>query len=171
LQPLDSARLDEWLNQLLYAAADSRIALDLQGATLHRFQDQIWLTRGAHAAPLNSLTWQGEAQLAWGEGKLTFTQVTGEGISAARLARAPVTIARRSGGERLQADVRRPHRTLKNLLQEERILPWERDTMPLLYCGEDIVWVPGVGIACEYQCAAGEPGWRLVWERLTAACQ
>jgi tRNA(Ile)-lysidine synthetase-like protein len=39
----------------------------------------------------------------------------------------------RRGGERLQPDVCRPRRTLRNLLQETGIPPWERDRLLLLY--------------------------------------
>ena len=49
----------------------------------------------------------------------------------------------RAGGERLQPDARRPRRTLKNLFQEAGVPPWERDRLPLLFCGDDLVWVPG----------------------------
>ena len=59
----------------------------------------------------------------------------------------------------------RPSRTLKNLFQEAGIPPWERDRLPLLYCGEDLVWVPGLGIAAGYRAAKGcaglLPEWRL----------
>ena len=40
----------------------------------------------------------------------------------------------RCGGARLQPDCRRPRRSLKNLLQEAGIPPWQRDGLPLLFC-------------------------------------
>ena len=76
----------------------------------------------------------------------------------------PVAIRARSGGERLQPDRRRPRRTLKNLMQEARIPPWERERLPLVFCGGDLAWVPALGIDCAYQAAPGErsvsPSWR-----------
>jgi tRNA(Ile)-lysidine synthase len=45
---------------------------------------------------------------------------------------------------------------LKNLLQEFDIPPWRRERLPLLYCGEDLVCVPGVAIAAAYRATENE---------------
>jgi tRNA(Ile)-lysidine synthase len=37
--------------------------------------------------------------------------------------------------------------------------------MPLLWCGEELVWVPGIGIDCAWQCRDGEAGLLPVWEQ------
>ena len=70
----------------------------------------------------------------------------------------------RAGGERLQPDPRRPRRTLKNLFQEAGVPPWQRDRLPLLFCGNDLVWAPGLGIDAHYQVTADTigvvPEWR-----------
>ena len=65
----------------------------------------------------------------------------------------------------MRPDRRRPTRTLKNLLQEGEVAPWERERMPLLFHGERLVWVPGIGIEADYVCAPGEPGLRPEWVR------
>jgi tRNA(Ile)-lysidine synthase len=75
-----------------------------------------------------------------------------------------VTLRARAGGERLQLDARRPRRTLKNLFQEAGIPPWRRERLPLLYCDDELVWVPGLGVAAAWQAARGArgvvPEWR-----------
>ncbi|MNC88783.1 tRNA(Ile)-lysidine synthetase [compost metagenome] len=69
----------------------------------------------------------------------------------------------RQGGERLQPDCRRPRRSLKNLLQEAGVAPWLRERLPLIYHGEELVWVPGVGIDCAYQARREEAAFRPAW--------
>jgi tRNA(Ile)-lysidine synthase len=69
----------------------------------------------------------------------------------------------RSGGERLQPDARRPRRTLKNLFQEAGVPPWERERLPLLYRGDDLVWAPKLGIDSRYQSAPERAGWVPEW--------
>jgi tRNA(Ile)-lysidine synthase len=64
----------------------------------------------------------------------------------------------RSGGERLRVDARRPSRTLKNLFQEAGVPPWERERMPLIFCGDDLVWAPGLGVDAKYLSAGRAPG-------------
>jgi len=74
----------------------------------------------------------------------------------------------RSGGERLQLDARRPRRTLKNLFQEAGVPPWERSRTPLLYCGDDLVWAPGLGIDVRYQAGSDTAGWVPEWRKTLA---
>ena len=97
-------------------------------------------------------------------GELRLRPARGRGIDAARLERSRVTLRARAGGERLQLDARRPRRTLKNLFQEAGIPPWRREQLPLLYCGDELVWVPGLGVAAGWQAARGVrgvvPEWR-----------
>ena len=69
----------------------------------------------------------------------------------------------RRGGERLQLDARRPRRTLKNLFQEAGIPPWERERLPMLFCGDDLVWVPGLGIDVRYQASGARNGLIPAW--------
>ena len=96
-------------------------------------------------------------------GTLTFKATTGGGVAARALDRGAVEVRLRSGGERLQPDGRRPRRTLKALLQESAIPPWERERLPLLYSGGKLVAVPGIGVAAEAAAAAGERGWTVSW--------
>jgi tRNA(Ile)-lysidine synthase len=72
----------------------------------------------------------------------------------------------RSGGERLQPDARRPRRTLKNLFQEAGVPAWERERLPLLYRGDELVWAPGLGVDARYTAGQKSAGWVPEW-RLT----
>ena len=162
-----AARLDEALRQALHARRDAQVLVELDGSELRRFEGRLHvvpklaLPRAGHAR-----RWRGERTLPLPElgGVLVFTPCRGKGVSLARLRGRPVTIRRRRGGERLQPDGRRPRRTLKNLLQEARLPPWERERLPLIYCGRDLVWAPVAGVDCAYQAAPREralnPEWR-----------
>ena len=59
----------------------------------------------------------------------------------------------------------RPSRTLKNLLQEAGVPEWQRDRLPLVFAGDALIWVPGVGQDCRFAATAQEPGLMLYWER------
>jgi len=70
-----------------------------------------------------------------------------------------VEVRFRQGGERLAAGGH--HRTLKQLLQEARVPPWERATLPLLFDAEGLLAVPGVAARDPGQ--ASGPRWRAAW--------
>ena len=165
--PMPNAdRLDEALRQARMAKDDARVCIDLGDHQLRRFAGALYLVAKTAPVPAGfSRRWLGERKLVLMElnGVLTMEKRRGNGISLARIGTKPATIRTRRGGERLQPDCGRPRRSLKNLLQESRIPPWERDRLPLLFCSGDLVWAPGIGIACKYQAKEGEPsvipGW------------
>jgi len=114
------------------------------------FAPQIW--SGAARVPLSALA-----------GELRFRRVRGRGIDAERLAGATVTIRLRSGGARLQPDPDRPRRTLKNLFQEADLPARARARLPMLYCGETLVWVPELGVDAAWRARSGDAGWLPQW--------
>jgi tRNA(Ile)-lysidine synthase len=60
----------------------------------------------------------------------------------------------RSGAEKIQIKPNSPRRTLKNLFQEADIPPWQRNA-PLLYVGQDLIAVAGVGISYPHLSTSG----------------
>jgi tRNA(Ile)-lysidine synthase len=96
-------------------------------------------------------------------GVMALRRTKGKGMDYAKLMQEPVTIRVRRGGEKLRPDCKRPRRSLKDLLQESKIAPWERSRLPLLFSGERLVCVPGIGIDCDYQARAGQKGLSVQW--------
>ncbi len=167
IQALAAARINELMRQLRESGAESRVSLSVPGWDFLRYRDKLYLEpAGENVGPDFRESWDGENALpllALG-GVLKFKPEEGRGLSLEKLRQAPVTVRLRRGGERLQPDSRRPRRTLKNLFQERGIPPWRRDRLPLVYCGGELVSVPGIGDACEFQAAPAEAGLIVTWE-------
>ncbi len=162
----NTARLDEFLRQLLAARHDARVRATFGDVDLRQFAGTLHLVRRRVAAIPPAVEWCGQRRLRlpqWDGATLVMRRVRGHGIRCAALDGKSVTLRARHGGERLQPDGARPRRSLKNLLQESRIPPWQRERLPLLFCGAALVWVPGVGIDCRFQARAGEPGLEPSW--------
>lgn len=159
-------RLDEALRQVLTAKQDARVLIDLDGARLRRFRGRLHVVREARPVLAGfAKRWRGEKELALPElgGVLMLTRGHGAGISLARLRGRALTIGVRQGGERVQPDCRRPRRSLKNLFQEARIPPWQRERLPLIRCDGELVWAAGAGVDCAYHAVGDEPALRPVW--------
>lgn len=166
---LRAAQMDELLRQLLEARRDAAVGIPVSGWTLRRYAGRVHFEPPQAASGTRlCATWSGENALPLLDlgGVLRFRPEEGRGLSVARLRGAPVTARLRCGGETLRPDCRRPRRTLKNLLREMRVPPWQRERLPLLYCGERLASVPGIGDECEFQAAPGEPGLIVSWESL-----
>ena len=145
LRAPSEAKLAEMLRQL--AGGGARTSIEHDGARLRAYRGAVSITP-ARPAP---------------SGRLKLRAARGRGIDAERFERARVTLRPRTGGERLQLDPKRPRRTLKNLFQEAGVPPWRRD-LPLMYCDDELVWVPGVGVAAAWRAARGARGLIPEWQ-------
>jgi tRNA(Ile)-lysidine synthase len=160
LQAPSEARLVEMLRQIASGAPGTRLRHD--GATLRVYRGRLLVDEDQMEGrrDFHTLAWRGERRLAIPalHGELRFEP--GEGIDAQHIRSKKLVVRLRSGGERLQPDPRRPRRTLKNLFQEAGVPAWERDRLPLLFCGDELVWVAGLGVDARYQGRGLVPQWR-----------
>jgi len=101
----------------------------------------------------------------WG-GMLRVVPCTTGGVAPERL--RIVTVSPRMGGERFQAGPGRPPRALKKQFQMLGVPAWERDA-PLFWAGEQLVFVPGLGMDARCWAPPGTPQWAMSWHRLDAA--
>ncbi len=155
LKAPSEARLVEMLKQLTSSGARTRVLHD--GATFAVYRGRI-LLEPAPPASFTGVPWKGERRLKIPalNGELRFKR--GEGIAAPHL-KKDFEVRLRSGGERLQLHPRRPRRTLKNLFQEAGVPSRERERLPLLYCGQALVWAPGLGVDVRFRGRGLAPEW------------
>lgn len=114
---------------------------------------------GAPGASRLSLTepWSGPA------GRLCLEPASGPGLPEA-IAREGLEVRFRSGGERFKPAGSAHTRKLKRWFQEEGIVPWMRDRVPLLYWRERLVAVADLAIAADLPGAEPNEGaWRVRW--------
>lgn len=154
------ARLREILKQL-QAREDAAVRIDLRGVSVRRFASALYVVDDNRPAPPgDALAWQPPGSLPLTHGRLSATEAGSGGL---RLVEAGYEVRFRQGGERLRPAGRKGTRPLKDLLQEAAVPPWERDRLPLLYVGSELVAIAGLYIAEGWQSGPHEPGWQLSW--------
>lgn len=167
--PIPSAgRLENLLQQLCSARDDAQIRISLGDAVIRRYHGEVHIEPRTHdQLDQPAILWSllGSIDLPGSGGRLVLDRATGQGLSLARVMTAQVTIRWRKGGERLRPDCIRPTRSLKNLLQEAGMPPWQRQRLPLLFCGEKLAFVPGIGVDCEYQAKSDDVGIVVKFEK------
>jgi len=161
----DARWLDEALRQLCATDSDAAVCLATPDGQLRVYRGALYLLplRPSHRVD-DELAWRGDAALPWSGGWVRFRLTTGEGISRRLFLQEPVSLRQRQGGERFQPDHRRPRRPLRKLLQEAAMPPWERERLPLLWCGSRLAWVGGMGVDTACACSPNEEGMSVVWE-------
>src|SRR3954471_23689656 len=168
LKAPSEAKLVEMLKQLTGGGAHTR--LEHGATTLRVHRNRLVADPAAVPRDFAAVPWKGERRLkiaALG-GELRFK--AGDGIASDHWKAKGKTfqVRLRSGGERLQVHPRRPRRTLKNLFQEAGVPSWARARVPLLFCGEDLVWAPGLGVDVRYQGRGLAPEW--IVEKKNVVC-
>jgi len=164
--PPSTAVTLEALRQLTSSRDDAQPEVRFGNSLLRRYRGSLTVHRAEYArgdwAPV---VWCGE-EVVWlpPGGLLRAVASRGDGLSASRLQQYAVAIHPRRGGEKVRLSGTGRTRTLKNLLQEAAIPPWQRKQMPLLYCNEQLVWIPGVGVASDFRARPDELAWRFAWE-------
>jgi len=166
-----TVKLEEILRQLLSSRLDTKLHIVFGNTEIRCFRGRVHIRKAqtiVQAIPEARwhLVWQGEEQLPIPElgGTLRFARRRGAGISLQKINEQPVTIRLRQGGERLRTDCNRPRRSLKNLLREASLPPWQRQRLPLIFSGEQLVCVPGIGVDCDFQAADDEQGLVVEWQ-------
>ena len=157
-----AARLSAVLDHVLRAREDAQPLVAWQGAELRRYRGKLYLL-----PPLQQPAWQpgqpfSGAPLALGRGMgiLRLAPGAARGLSDATVARG-LSIRLREGGEKFKPMGHLHTKKLKKLLQEEGVVPWMREHLPLIYAGEQLVAVADLWVAAG---AASEPGTAVCWD-------
>jgi len=155
-------RLEAMLVQLIGARRDSRVWIVHGGAAIGVYRGRIVVH--AVSPPAYDACWRGEPFVTLPHGRLVFARAIGEGLSAVKCENRAINVRPRGGGERLQLAASRPRRSLKALLQEAALPPWQRDALPLLFCDDRLIAAPGIGVDVAFQSEPGETAIVLDWQ-------
>jgi len=156
-----SAWLSEMRQQLLEAKADAQLCVTHPDCHIRRHRNRVFLTPRddidrSEIEP-QAFRWSGEAEMRFPEfgGVLHFERAE-QGIAADWLSAQPLQIQYRSGGERLKLAFNRPTKSVKYHYQAFDVPPWERERLPLVSSGKQILFAAGIGMDCVH--LATEPG-------------
>ncbi|TSA17008.1 MAG: tRNA lysidine(34) synthetase TilS [Betaproteobacteria bacterium] len=162
----EADRLQEALRQLLEAGDDASVRVALGASELRRYAGRAYLLPSLPQPPADlRCEWDGKRLWSLPQlgGALHFERRTGAGLGRLRVGEFGLNLRLRQGGEKLRLRAKGSTRSLKNLLQEMRLPPWERERLPLIYCADTLVAVPGLGVASGWEAGAGESGWQISW--------
>jgi tRNA(Ile)-lysidine synthase len=160
----DARWIAEALRQLATTTPLSETCLSTIDGELQVYRGELHFIGPRPPLPASPLPWSGEDALPWAGGSVRFVPVIGAGLRRSLLFAGAVTLRPRQGGERLQLDARRPRRSLRNLLQEAGVPPWQRERLPLLWCDGQLAWVGGLGVDATLSSGPGEAGILPVWD-------
>lgn len=95
----------------------------------------------------------------------------GSGISKEKIKGLNIVVRYRQGGEKIQPHNKTHSISVKQLFQENGVLPWLRDRFPLVYIDGKLAVVPGLCVDKSYSAAKGESSLLIEWSGHAKAIQ
>jgi tRNA(Ile)-lysidine synthase len=158
-------QLESVITELLGAREDAQPVVQWPGAEIRRYRDNVYVLASVAAEdkedPVPVMIPPDTQSIALGRGRgdLTLEPGAARGL-ADRVLKAGLEVRYRAGGEEIKPLGQLHTRKLKKLLQEEGVVPWMREKLPLLYSAGELVAVADLWIA---DSAASEPGTAVRW--------
>lgn len=153
-------RLRVGMQALLQAAPDRSPLLEWEGLRLRRYRNQLVLDQASDTVQ-EPFAWDLASRLTLPGGQWQVEPSEGAGLRAG-LRQQSIEVRFRQGGERIRLAGESHSRSLKTLLQERGVPPWERQRLPLVYVGGQLAAVADLWISEGFQAAPGEAGLRIV---------
>ncbi|MEH6649640.1 MAG: tRNA lysidine(34) synthetase TilS [Motiliproteus sp.] len=168
----DDAVLTRLWQQLVSARDDAQPLIEMDGWLLRRFDGALyllnpaWNTLSEAASPIKwYVDVHSASDMIFAGGRLDAKPAVGAGLLLP--AGACVRVMLRQGGERICLPGRVGSRSLKKLLQQQRLAPWIRRRLPLLFVDDELVAVAGFWIAEGWQAAPDQQGIVFDWQPLS----
>ena len=128
----EEKKLLQVLRDVLLARPDATPCVRWEGCEMRRYRDEVYAMPPLSVHdPKQVLVWETRQPLVIAS--LGRTLVAEAGYPAS------VIVRFRQGGESVYLPQRGGHHSLKHLLQEWGVPPWERERLPLVYVGERLI--------------------------------
>lgn len=163
VMPPDHDRLCELARQLFEATPDRELEWDLDAFRLARCGGRVYCLAAEPRLP-QPLRWAGQAQLDWAGGRLDFIETRGQGVPLDWIYARGLDIRPRAGGEQMALAANRPRRSLKHLFQASGVPAWLRAITPIVWCGDDLAGVGGLGMNPQLGGAPDGPTLVVRWQ-------
>ena len=153
--------LQEVIESVLPAAEDATPLVLWGNTEIRRYQDSLYVLQALNSHEIHHVyAWDGEQPLYIEPLKLELSlkQAAGRGLIQDAVA-GGMTVRFRQGGEQIRPHGRQHTHSLKKLMQEAGIPPWQRNRIPLIYIDQQLACVCGYWVAESFSASPDQQGW------------
>ncbi len=119
----------------------------------------------------NEFSWNPESVLNLSNETLIAESTRGKGISKLKMEGNDFIVRYRQGGEKIYPNDLSQSKTIKQLFQEKGVLPWLRDSIPLIYVDGELALIPGFCVDVRYLAEDDEASWDIHWSGYESVIQ
>ena len=156
--------LQEIIGSVLPAAEDATPQVLWGHTEIRRYQDSLYVLQAVNSHDIHHVyAWDGEQPLYIEtlNLELRLEQTAARGLRQDDVARG-LTVRFRQGGEQIRPHGRQHTHSLKKLMQEAGIPPWQRNRIPLIYINHELACVCGYWVAEAFSVSDDQQGWSPV---------
>ena len=160
--------LENAIETLKNAKSDSPI-ITWDGFSIRRYKNTLYFfnpdLKQDEIRPLKMKWFIDETiNLGGNRGSIQARFIKGQGIALNKCPKS-LEIKYRKGGEQIKPSGHKITKSLKNLFQENNVLPWVRDQIPLFYLDEELISVGDLWFNQDYKAKEQEDGFLISWDR------
>ncbi len=160
--------LNEGIKTLMHSKSESP-SMTWNDYSIRRYKHRLYFLNSSLNSPNNLLTeisWDINKTINLGEnlGSIQAQFLTGDGISLNKCPKS-LAIKYRKGGEEIKPSGHKITKSLKNLFQENNVLPWVRDKIPLIYVDQELISVGDLWFNQDYKANNNEDGFLVTWDK------
>jgi len=160
--------LEKGIETLLKAKSDSPI-VTWNGYSIRRYKNTLYFFNPdfeQHEKKPIKMKWVIDETIKLGgeRGSIQAKFIKGEGIALNKCPKS-LEIKYRKGGEQIKPSGHKITKSLKNLFQENNVLPWVRDQIPLVYLDDELISVGDLWFNQDYKAKEQEDGFLISWDR------
>lgn len=151
---LNEKQLTHIIKDVIFAKDDAMPVFKRKGVDIRRFNGSLYLLAELRAG-IEGVPLQLDGVQNLGDGMLTVNGVLSKALWA------EAVVKRRKGGEVCRPIGRKGSVSVKKLLQEASVEPWNRSQWPLIFVGEKLAAIPGICLCEGFE--AEKTGNSLLW--------
>ncbi len=147
-QPPSTAQLERINSNLVLASAESAGEVSFGAAQIRRYATDLYLANRQDFADVQPFWYE------WKDIEIPlYIPETGQTLEAIDLelpwleSNHALQVRSRQGGERIRLNGHKQSKSVKALLQQNGVPPWERNRLPFLYLGDYLIGVIGIGFS------------------------
>lgn len=139
-------KLEHIISDVIYSSPEATPLIHWHNTEIRRYKDDIYIMPPISQPDSNTcIHWDISAPLTLKNNLGTLhPDDLGNLKGILLLKNIPVTVRFRQGGERLRPQKRKHHISLKHLMQEAGIPPWQRQRIPLIYANKQLIQITGL---------------------------
>lgn len=162
---IPNAQIIEKINdEVIHANSEKNPCIKWEGGEIRRYRRFLYVMRPLSIHDVKTtIIWDLKKTLSLTSGYLKADLSKGHGIRREMISSDSVEIRYRQGGEKIRPSGRDHTHELKKLYQDEGVLPWLRDRIPLIYFENELIAVGDLWIEHKYSASQSESGWKIKW--------